>query len=212
MQTTIDQTQLDAAKDAVQRAASKYQTEKSALFTHDGKTAINAPAVHDREMQRIAEPLTAAVERAVGVADKVAAQVEALRVQPYADPTSQLSAVDLDDANRRARFVREDCESLALGDLAERLRWVQGNGSKSLQWLYARYSVARWQAEERKEPQDASLGDFGAALRDAGIIGVNRGLSREAVALGEAAGRLRAWARGQLQAASGNGTGRKMSL
>lgn len=208
---TIDQTTIDAAKESVTRAVAKFQADRAALFTYDGKP-INAPDLHTREMDRITEPLTAAVDRAVTTADRVTAYVEALRVQPYADSTAALSAADLDDANRRRVFVAEDCATMPLDDLAERMRWVMGNAPKSTQWLYARYAKVRWTAEESKTPQDANLAAFGALLREHGVIGPAAGLSRDAVALGDAAGRLKAWARGQLQTASGNGTGRKIAI
>ena len=204
---------IDAAKEAVERAVTRYKADRAALYTFDGKTPINAPDVHEREMARILEPLSAAVERAVGAADKASGTVEAMRLQPYADPTVALSSADLDDATRRAAFVAEDCRELPVAELAQRVKWVMGNGSKSLQWLYSRCGRARWAVEEKRVPQDEALGDLGAVLRDAGVIGAKQGLSREAQALDLAAGKLRAWARGQLvQATNGNGTGRKIEL
>lgn len=148
---------LEAQKMAVTRAIEAHSNAKALLFAHDGKTPINAPAVHDRELARLLTPVETAVERAIETADSVIAEVEALRLAPHADPTMALSAADLDDANRRAQWIAEDCAALPLPDLVERLRAVQASGNKSSVWLHTRYAKARWQAESGKVPQAPDL-------------------------------------------------------
>lgn len=204
---------LDGAREAVQRAVTKQAADRAALFTFDGKTPINAPDLHQRELDRIAKPVQDAVDRAVALADKVTAEVEALRLAPYADPTSQLSAADLADANARAQFIKEDCATLPLDDLVERLRAVHASGNKASTWLHDRYAKSRWRAESDKVPQHPDLSQFAEVLRDLGIVGPKAGLSRDAQKRLEDAGRLRAWSRGQLsQVVNGKGTGNKISL
>lgn len=72
------------------RAVTKFNADKAGCLAHDGRP-INAPAMHEKEMARILEPVTAAVERATATADKTMAEVETLRLQPHADPTMALS-------------------------------------------------------------------------------------------------------------------------
>ena len=213
MLTMTDTNQIDAARDAVTRAVTKFNADKAALLAHDGRP-INAPAMHEKEMARILEPVTAATNKAVQVADKTLAEVESLRLQPFADPTMALSASDLDDADRRWRWVAEDCAELPLADLAERVRAVQSTGNKPLTWLYSRYVQKRWKQELAKTPQAPDLTQFGDVLKDVGIVGPKQGLSAEAAKRADEAAKLRRWAGAQLnQAATGkNGTGVPMGL
>ena len=154
-----------------------------------------------------------AVDRAVALADRVTAEVEAARLAPFSDPTSQLSAADLQDANARAQFIKEDCQTMPLDALVERLRAVHASGNKASIWLHDRYAKSRWRAESDKVPQHPDLSQFAEVLRDLGITGPKAGLSRDAQKRLEDAGRLRAWSRGQLsQVVNGKGTGNKISL
>ena len=214
MLTMTDTNQIDAARDAVTRAVAKFNADKAALYAHDGKTPINAPAMHEKEVSRLLAPVTAAVERATATADKTLAEVEALRLQPHADPTTALSASDLEDAGRRWRWVAEDCAELSLAALAERVRAVQSTGNKPLTWLYSRYVQKRWKQELAKSPQAPDLTQFGDVLKDVGIVGPKQGLSAEAAKRADEAAKLRRWAGAQLnQAATGkNGTGVPMGL
>ena len=191
--------QLDAARVTVERAIEKHTADYGRLFAHDGKTTISGPDLHARECARILVPVTAAVESAVQVADKAAADVEALRLAPHADPTSALSAAELQDANARAVWVREDCESLPLGDLVERLKAVAAGGSKSSQWLHWRYAKQRWTRESAKSPQDPALSAFGETLRNLGIVGPKAGLSDEAQKRLDKAQSLKMFAGSQLR-------------
>ena len=201
MSTLTDNSDLDGAKQVVKRAVEKYQTDRAALFAFDGKTPINPPDVHQRQLDKAIESVQWATDKAVAVAAQVAAEVESQRLAPHADPTGSLSAAELQDANLRAQWIREDCETLPLADLVERLRAVHASGSKSSTWLHDRYAKARWKVESDKTPQDAALSMFAETLRDLGVTGPKAGLSSEAVKRQESAAALSRWAQGQLRIA-----------
>ena len=194
-----DNSDIDGARQVVVRSIEKYQTDRAALYAHDGKTPINGPAVHERELTKLAESVQWATDKAVAVADKVTADVESQRLAPHADPTGSLSAAELQDANLRAPWVKEDCESLPLGDLAERLRAVAAGGSASSQWLHWRYAKQRWTRESDKTPQDPALSMFAETLRALGIVGPAAGLSEAAQRRAEAAQSLKMFAGSQLR-------------
>lgn len=197
-----DNSDIDGARQVVARALEKYQTDRAGLLAHDGVTPIDPPATFAMKQAKLLESVEWAVERATALSDKVAAEVEAQRLAPFADPTSALSPSDLQDANLRAQWIREDCETLPLGDLAERLRAVHHDGgSKSSVFVHDRYARARWKAESDKVPQSPDLAVFAQTLRGLGVIGDRAGLSSEAQKRQEAAQSLRRWAQGQLQAA-----------
>jgi len=205
---------LETQKAAVQRALEAQSVGKAALLAHDGKTPINAPAVHDRELARLLAPVEAAVKRAIEVADDVIAETEAARLLPHQDPTAALSAAELDDANRRQRWIVEDCAALPLPDLVERLRAVQAGGNKASIWLHVRYAKRRWETESNKTPQAPDLAQFGEALRTLGVIGPRAGLAPDLARRADDAANLKRWATAQLaQATTGKrGTGAPLSL
>lgn len=197
MNTLTDNSDLDAAKAAVQRSLDTLQVNQATLYTHDGHK-INPPGKHESELARLLVGLESSVEKAVAVADRVSAEVEAARLAPHADPTGSLSAADLQDANLRAQWIREDCETLPLGDLVERLRAVHASGSKSSTWLHWRYAKARWAKESAKQQQDPALSMFAATCRDLGVFGPKAGLSDDAQKRQEAAAALKRWSTWQL--------------
>ena len=207
MSTLTDNSDIDGARAAVQRSLDTLQVNQATLYTHDGHK-INPPGVHESELARLLVGLESSVDKAVAVADRVSAEVEAARLAPFSDPTSALSAADLQDANARAQWVKEDCETMPLGDLVERLRAVHAAGSKSSTWLHWRYAKARWAKESAKQQQDPALSMFAAVARDLGVFGERAGLSSEAVKRQEAAQSLKRWAGAQLAQAQ---TGKKPS-
>ena len=203
-----DNSDIDGARQVVVRSIEKYNADRAGLLASDGRTPIYPPDVHTAKVAKLLESVEWAVERATTLSDKVTADIEAQRLQPFSDPTSALSAADLQDANLRAPWVKEDCESLPLGDLVERLRAVHASGSKSSIWLHDRYAKRRWKVESDKTPQDAALSMFAAVARDLGVFGERAGLSSEAVKRQEAAQSLKRWAGAQLAYAQ---TGKKPS-
>ena len=188
---------LEAARLGVEKSLAIFATNQATLFTFDGKP-IHSPELQQSELARLLVGVEASVEKAVAVADRVSAEVEAARLAPHADPTGSLSASDLADANARAQWVKEDCESMGLDDLAQRLRAVAAGGSKSSRWLHWRYSKTRLDRELAKSSQDPALSAFAATCRELGVVGEKSGLSDEAVRRQEAAGALKRWATWQL--------------
>ena len=199
--------QLEAARLAVQKSLDVFATNQATLYTHDGHK-IHPPERHTSELARLVQPVESAVEKAVQVAAQVEAQVESQRLAPFSDPTSALSAAELQEANARAQWVKEDVSTMDLGDLVERLRAVHASGSKSSTWLHDRYAKARWKVESDKTPQDPALSMFAQTCRDLGVFGDRAGLSDEQVKRQEAAQSLKRWAGSQLTQAQ---TGRKPS-
>ena len=197
----LDQTDIEASKLAVTRAIEAHGAAYARLFASDNRTPISGPDLHARQVAAIVAPLEREVDKAVALADRVVAEVEAARLAPYADPTSALSAADLADANLRSRWVAEDCSELPLSDLAERLRAVHASGNRASIWLHSRYAKRRWQKESAKSSHPLDMDVFAATLRDLGIVGEKAGLSAEAQKRAAAAQSLKWWAERQLRAA-----------
>ena len=194
-----DNSDIDGARQVVVRSIEKYNADRAGLLASDGRTPIYPPDVHTAKVAKLLESVEWAVERATTLSDKVTADIEAQRLQPFSDPTSALSAADLQDANLRAPWVKEDCESLPLGDLVERLRAVHASGSKSSIWLHDRYAKRRWQVESDKTPQALGIGAFSEVIRQYGIVGPRAGLSDDQQKRLDKAQSLRMFAGSQLR-------------
>ena len=196
----IDNSDLDAAKQAVVRSVTQFNTNLATIYTHDGHR-INPPGKHETELARLSAGVETAVEKALALADRTVAEVEAARLAPHADPTGQLSPADLADANLRRAFIEEDVATMGLADLAERLKAVHAGGSKSSVWLHDRAAKRRWQVESAKTPQPPDLVVLGEVLRNLGVLGPKAGLSDEAQRRAEAAQSLKMFATRELRIA-----------
>ena len=196
----IDNSDLDAAKQAVVRSVAQFNTNLATLYTFEG-ARINPPGKHENELARLSVGVETAVEKALALADRAVAEVEAARLAPHADPTGQLSPADLADANLRRVFIEEDVSTLPLADLAERLKAVHAGGSKSSTWLHDRAAKRRWQVESAKTPQPIDLVVLGEVLRNLGVLGPKAGLSDEAQRRAEAAQSLKMFATRELRIA-----------
>ena len=157
--------------------------------------------MHQREFDRLLAPVTAAVDKAVAVADKVVSEVEKSRLSQFADPLAALDFAQMGLAGQYAPFVREDCERLPAPELVGRLEWAAKHPGAYLRLLYGRYGLQRFNAMLSAKPQPDGIAEMRAALEALGAIGQSRGLSPEQQRLGEAAQSLRMFATRQLRIA-----------
>ena len=197
MNSLTDNTDLSAAKAAVQRSLDTLQVNQATLYTHDGHK-IHPPEQHTSELARLVQPVEAAVDRAVALADKAVADVERTRLNQFADPMSSLDLANLELAATHRVFVAEDCATLPVPDLVGRLQWAASHPGRYYGVLYARYGAQRFQSMLDAKPQPAGIPELRAALESLGAIGQSRGLSSEAVKRQEAAAALKRWATWQL--------------
>ena len=200
MTMTIDNSDLDGAKQVVTRAIESHTTAYARLFTFDGKP-INSPEQHTSELARLVQPVESAVAKALEVADKVTAQVEKTRLDQYADPLASLDYAQLGLAGQYAPFVKEDCAALPLVELIGRLEWANRYPSEYMKVLYRRYGAARFREMVNAKPQPAGIPELRAALEALGAIGASRGLTSEQQRRQESAAALSRWAQGQLRIA-----------
>ena len=197
MTNNTDNSDLDAARAAVQRSLDIFATNQKTLYTFEN-ARINPPDVHQRELDRLLAPVTAAVDRALEVADKVTAQVEKSRLDQYADPLAALDYAQLGLAGQYAPFVKEDCQNMDVRDLVGRLEWAGKYPSEYMKVLYRRYGMARFQAMMHAKPQPDGIAEMRAALEALGARGASRGLSSEQQKRLEASSALKRWAQWQL--------------
>jgi hypothetical protein len=110
-----------AVERAIDGAVGAFNQQHAALFDEKGGMRY----WEDQHRERVRE-LTAALHQEaagiVGVVDDELAEVERLERARQADPLLSLGSTDRATASSIAPFVREDCETLPLGDLLTAVR------------------------------------------------------------------------------------------
>lgn len=130
-------------KKKIDRAVEAAESEKAKLHKRDG-SRIYSDTEHAGRLQQIDDEFTRVVDEVAEELDTVAEEKEAdLNQYRYGDPTDALVGPQLENANAKRIFVKEDCETLPLTELARRLRGVLEGGKKESIWLHARYARMR---------------------------------------------------------------------
>jgi len=129
---------MEDAEGALMTARSVYdvQTQRYNFLTDSEAAAQklkHLPALEEAE-RRALEAAEATFE--------LARDVQAASVDR--EPT--LSDADMQRANARQPFVKEDCQELPLQDLADKLRHAMQTQDTALCWLYQRYGARRVQS------------------------------------------------------------------
>jgi len=154
-----------ALRTRIDMAGERAEAEKAALYRPDGSKMFGEEE-HAERSAGIAEGVARVAGEVRAGADRIVEETRAdLDAILYADPTEDLSAEELERANARARFVREDCETLEPDELARRIRGVLAGGDKAMTWLYSRYAKVRHGRE-----LDATL-DRPLAAEEAAALG-----------------------------------------
>jgi hypothetical protein len=126
--------------DNLEAIKTEYQTGLAQLFDQAG-APIYAPAEQERRQQQLKAALeskiTRIVEAAQGEIDTLQSElkVTAAPVQPL----DNLTEAELNRANARREFVKEDISSLSLRELSTRLAALLEGNDKATLFLYGRY-------------------------------------------------------------------------
>jgi hypothetical protein len=139
-------------------AAEAAESEEAKLLKKDG-SRIYSDSEHDERLQQISTQFSHVADEVNEELDRLAEKKAAeLYQHRYGDPTDNLVGVQLENANAKRIFVKEDCETLPLPDLSRRLHGVLEGGKKESVWLHARYARMRVNDIDRRagagEPQD----------------------------------------------------------
>jgi hypothetical protein len=137
-------------KKKIDRAVEAAESEKAKLLKRDG-TRIYSDTEHDGRLRQIDDKFNRITNEVAEELDTIAEEKEAELVQyRYGDPTDALVGPQLENANAKRIFVKEDCETLPMPDLGRRLRGVLEGGKKESIWLHARYAKMRLADIDRK--------------------------------------------------------------
>jgi len=90
--------------------------------------------------------LEEAERRALAAADAAFDLARDVQAAASRDTEPTLSDADMQRANARQPFVKEDCQELPLRDLADKLRHAMQAQDTALCWLYERYGTRRAQS------------------------------------------------------------------
>lgn len=137
------QTHFPGEMARIDRAARQFTTDSARLLRPDGSRLYS----DDEHAQRVAGLLAAfdqvgAEVTATAQAGITDAERELARLAG-ATPIDRLSAAELERANLRATFIREDAESLPPEQLVPRLRAALAGGDRVELTLWHRYAAKR---------------------------------------------------------------------
>jgi hypothetical protein len=131
-------------KNQIDSAAKAAELDKAKLYRKKDGSKLFSDEEHNERIAKINDEFTRTANE---VADQLNELIEKQQAEllnlRHGDPTEILSGGELTVANNKAMFVREDCETLPLPELANRLRAIRSSGSPVTRWLYVRYGQMR---------------------------------------------------------------------
>lgn len=166
----------------VERAVSAFEAAQKLLY-RDG-TKLYADDEHHRRLGELTEDLRETVEAVASEATTDAGKYEkdALALS-YSDPLKNLLNSEREQVTASMPLVREDCETMPLGALVERMRAVAAGVDKPSKLLHSRYSLRRYEMENvRIDEARQSTGESPVVNIDTAAL---RELRTEAEKLGQ---------------------------
>jgi hypothetical protein len=157
--------------ETIEQAVEKFNQGQVALLGENGQPRF-VPDEHQRQVAALQAELQSVVDAEVTTAEStikdLQAKITAIQARSSLDALSQ---AELQRANDRAQFVREDLAGMPLDTLANRLKTMLVQGDKSDLFLCARYLPARLETEGKKPSSpanQAAIRELVALLRQAG--------------------------------------------
>jgi hypothetical protein len=149
----------------VERAIADFQESEKRLYRRDG-SKVYGEAEHSERLGKLTSELSEKVEAVISEAqeDAAAYDQEALALS-YTDPTKGLIGTDRERLSVSLPLVREDCQSMPLAALLERLKAVAAGSDRVAKILHARYGKSRAEAMEREMEKAARSGGATPPMR-----------------------------------------------
>jgi hypothetical protein len=134
----------------VEQALSEFEERKRRLFRADG-SKVYGEAEHAERMAALVSELHEETDREIEGAEQDAAEreQEALGLS-YVDPTKGLTGTDRERFSAALPLVRDDCQTMPLPALVQRLRAVAAGTDRVPKVLHARYASTRAAAEDKR--------------------------------------------------------------
>jgi hypothetical protein len=123
-------------KQRIDAAAERHEKARRALMRDDGQAKYSIPEFQELEGVARSEFYDSLDRVEDEVDGRLQAAEQRLQVEENRDPSSALSAEELEAAGRRREFVRDEVSSLGPEALAERVRAVIASGDRAGQFLY----------------------------------------------------------------------------
>ncbi len=142
--------QAQWAGDKLASAAEQFEKRRQSLY-QDGKPLF-AEWHAEEKLAEARKPVQKAAEQAMEIVAQLEDELAKAQRAADADPTSLLSEAELERANARREFVKEEAAELPLDAIMRRLMYVKHEGDKVEQWLYHRYlsmNLDRFPADEQ---------------------------------------------------------------
>lgn len=151
-----DRNKLSVAKSSFERASTKFEQGKAALFRADGSKKYAEPEHRERMAALLAE-LNEAAQYVKETTSAALAAAKAGKAAGHADPLSTLTTDELQRAFYLRPFVQDAVANMALPDLAQRLQAIVATGDKAMTAVY--HQAAQQRADSFKPNATTPLGD-----------------------------------------------------
>jgi len=140
---------LKSQEKDVEKAVSEFEAAQKRLY-RDG-VKLYSDDEHNRRLGELTEDLRETVEAVASEAAQDAGKYEqeALALS-YTDPLKSLMTSERERVSASMPLVREDCETMPLGSLVERMRAVAAGVDKPAKLLHARYGLRRCETESAR--------------------------------------------------------------
>jgi hypothetical protein len=101
------------------------------------RSCVYGDEEHAERVEGLLEEFDRTRERVLATAKRAVEEANRILALEHRDPTNALSARELEEANAKREFVKEDCETMPLPDLADRAKAALTAGDKARIFLYA---------------------------------------------------------------------------
>jgi len=146
------QEHFSAEAGRLERAGERFQAAKAKLTRPDGSRVYGDAEHAEREAALLADYDAVGAEVKATAEEATAAGRQELAKFDGASPLDRLTAEEQQAASVRAAFIKEDCETQPLAQLAARARAVLASGDRVDAYLLGRYAGARLDADRQRSP------------------------------------------------------------
>lgn len=129
----------------IDQAAKRHEERRADLLRADGGKAYSDEE-HDERAGALQRELNATLDRlGPEIEKRIETAAEAVHQLEHRDPSGALTTEELERANARSAFIKDEVNGLSTDALAERMRAVAASGDRSAAFLYAHHARMKMQ-------------------------------------------------------------------
>jgi hypothetical protein len=152
--------------DRIDQAREHFEAPQADLYRPDGGKAYSDEE-HDERAGALQRELNATLDRlGPEIEKRIETAAEAVHQLEHRDPSGALTTEELERANARSAFIKDEVNGLSTDALAERMRAVASSGDRPAAFLYAHHARMKMQTFD-SEAEGLTLKALTAELESA---------------------------------------------